>query len=351
MIEDVHFHHGGQLDRIKQGYPDQQLPWVDLSTGISPFSYPIDVDVQSSYQCLPQGHKKLIAAASSFYGVDNGLPIPGSMWAIQHLPLIRKVNPNTNTVNDIRPVLLPRVGFNEHAKAWSAWGFNIEYYENMPSTDQLERVQACIVINPNNPTGVHYQKQDLLKVHKKLSDNNAWLIVDEAFMDLTPEHSCIKESWQQDLIVLRSFGKYFGLPGIRLGSLMASEAVIADAKKLLNEWSINSAAQQVATTAYLDTEWQYEINKRIKVNSARLKKLLESLNMISQGSDFFQTHISSNAESMCQHLLRLGVYVRLLDDQSGIRIGLPREEDHWSRLEAALKSYIKLNIKPLNTVI
>ena len=73
--------------------------------------------------------------------------------------------------------------------------------------------------------------------------------------------------------------------------------------------------------------------------------------MTSQGTDFFQTYTSSQAESMYQHLLSLGVYVRLLDDKSGIRIGLPREEDHWSRLEAALKSYIKLNIKPLNTVI
>jgi cobalamin biosynthetic protein CobC len=347
MIQASGFHHGGQLDRVKQDYPEQLLPWIDLSTGISPFRYPVDINASACFKHLPQGHSDLIAAASCYYGVDHGLPIPGSMWAIQNLPLIRKLcEQNTN---DSRPVLLPRMGFNEHVKAWAAWGFNIEYYDDMPSIDQLGRAQSCVVINPNNPTGYHCSKQSLLDAHKLLLSNDAWLIVDEAFIDLTPEYSCVAESVQQGFIVLRSFGKYFGLPGIRLGSIMACDQIIGNVKNLLNEWSINSAAQQIATTAFLDANWQYEVNKNIKTNSVKLQKLLKSLDLKTQGTDFFRTYLTSNAKILNEHLLKLGIYVRLLDDESGIRIGMPNENSDWKRLEVALSSFNEHKPLDLNT--
>lgn len=345
MSQYMAFHHGGQLDKVKQDYPEQLLSWVDLSTGISPFAYPVKDDLQDSFKCLPQAHNKLLLAMSSFYGVDNGLPIPGSMWAIQNLPVLRKLG--LQGVNDFRPVLLPYVGFAEHAKAWATWGFNIEYYDTAPGIEQLLRAQACIVINPNNPSGHHYAKDDLLSLHKILSNHNAWLIIDEAFIDTSPESSCVAESFQKDLIVLRSFGKYFGLPGVRLGAMLACETIILDAKKLLNEWSINSAAQMLAVRAFLDKPWQNSVNIKIKAASLRLKQLLLSLGLESQGSDFFQTYRSVQAKALYEYLLSLGVYVRLLDDQLGIRIGLPCTQCQWSRLEHALTRYL-VDALPVN---
>ena len=335
------FQHGGQLEKIKQDYPDQALPWIDLSTGINPFSYPVTPNAESNChymmasQSLPQHHDQLTEAAASYYGTDKLLVTPGSMWGIQNLPLMRRLL----FPNDARPVLLPKQGFNEHKKAWLAWGFEIEFYEDQPTLTQLSSVQACIVINPNNPTGHLFDPSILRDMHATLINDNACLIIDEAFLDVTPEFSMACENNMQGLIILKSFGKFFGLPGLRVGALIAQSDILELANKLLNPWSIPSLAQQVAIDAWTDKAWQKMCTKNINACGNKLKELLLELAYDSQGTDFFQTHYSDDAKALYDFLLTKGIYTRLLDDESGLRFGLPKSESQWIRLENALLGF------------
>ena len=336
------FIHGGQLEKIKQQYPKQTLPWVDLSTGISPFSYPIQAKEKTCAVSLPQHHQALKHAAAHYYGSEHLVITPGSMWGIQTLPLIRRLRHS----DDTRPVLLPKQGFNEHKKAWLNWGFKVETYDKQPSPSQLVSAQVCIVINPNNPTGQIFQPTQLTKFYQALSINNGDLIVDEAFLDVHPELSMAAETDKPNLIILKSFGKYFGLPGLRVGALIAHPSVLDIANRLLNEWSISSVAQATAIDAWLDIRWHALHNRKLKTAGERLQALLAKVGIVTQGTVFFQTHYCSHAKSLYEYLLNQAIYVRLLDDESGVRIALPKRESEWTRLETALLAFTRANPLP-----
>ena len=335
------FQHGGQLERIKKENPDQLLPWVDLSTGISPLSYPVESGVMDSFTELPQCSEALKKAAMEYYGSRGLLLTPGSMWSIQNLPLLRRLLCS----NDQRPVLIPKQGFNEHKKAWLSWGYQIEQYDDIPNSHQLRASQVCVVINPNNPTGKLLEPETLLSMHRELSKHNAWLLVDEAFMDMTPENSLVANAPIEHLIILKSFGKFFGLPGLRLGALIGPEDVLKSASKLLNDWSINSAAQKIAMSAWQDQTFHYQAKFYINGGYERLSSMLNKLGYQTQGTKLFQTYYCADAQFLYRHLLEYGIYVRLLDDKSGIRFALPKEQTHWERLEQVLSLYERAGIK------
>ena len=341
------FKHGGQLERIKKQNPKQTLEWIDLSTGISPYSYPMVEDASNSVSSLPQQHEVLEQAACDYYGVAQLLVTPGSMWSIQNLPMMRKLH----YANDSRPVLIPGQGFNEHQKAWQSWGFDIELYDSCPTERQLRAAQACVVINPNNPTGHMLEPKKLLEMLNVLSKAQAWLVVDEAFIDSTENLSVSRVSLRSvdNLIVLKSFGKYFGLPGLRVGALIAPSQILATSKRLLNEWSISSAAQSIAIRAWKDTQWQLGANEKLRVSGNRLHDLLNKLGYKTQGTHFFQTHYSPHACALYIFLLAQGIYIRLLDDESGVRFGLPRHENHWQRIERALSNFKSVDLTKQNT--
>jgi cobalamin biosynthetic protein CobC len=342
--KETEFNHGGKLEQIKISYPQQQLEWIDLSTGISPFSYPTD-SMNIELKCLPQNHNLLIEAAYKYYGSEHLTVIPGSMWAIQMLPVLRKLS-----VNDARPVLLPKQGFNEHEKAWRGQGYEIETYDDHPTHQQLNNSQACIIINPNNPTGI-LTKADMLKnMLDILSLNNAWLIIDEAFIDpyqITDldKYSMSHEVHRDGLIVLRSFGKFFGLAGLRLGAILASESIQSQVSLILNNWSINNTAQALGIRAWLDNVWQSETNEKLALCGERLKLLFNGLNYKTVGTVYFQTLYIKNAKAFYETLLSSGIYTRLLDNEDGIRFGLPSSESQWQRLKQNLIT-ISLN-KPI----
>ena len=347
------FKHGGQLERIKQENPNQAREWIDLSTGISPYSYPVVNDAASDAFCdvrsLPQQHELLERTACDYYSVDKLSVTPGSMWSIQNLPMMRKLH----YADDSRPVLIPRQGFNEHQKAWQSWGFDIELYNDCPTEHQLKAVQACVVINPNNPTGHMLEPKNLLGIQKVLSKNKAWLVVDEAFIDSTANLSVVSANKYSvdNLIILKSLGKYFGLPGLRVGALIAPSYILDTTKLLLNEWSISNTAQATAIKAWADTQWQINANDKLQASGERLHELLDELGYKTQGTHFFQTHYSRHANKLYDFLLMQGIYVRLLDDESGVRFGLPAHEEHWYRLETALIEFNLQNLKSLNVTL
>jgi cobalamin biosynthetic protein CobC len=332
------FNHGGQLEKIKRAYPNQILPWIDLSTGISPYAYTVsDNNIRTiDLKGLPQDHNFLTQAACEYYGTKQLSVIPGSMWAIQMLPVIRKL-----TANDQRPVLIPKQGFNEHQKAWAGQGYNIETYDRLPTHDQLNRAQACIVINPNNPKGSLIEMAELTAILNILSASNAWLIVDEAFIDTyhNLKYSMASQANKEGLIVLRSFGKFFGLAGLRLGAILANKEIQTQVSLMLNNWSLSNVAQAIGQKAWLDKAWQVEVKGKLITSGERLQTLFSKLNYKTVGTVFFQTLYMANAKEFYQYLLSKGIYTRLLDKQEGLRFGLPNSEPQWERLESVITSF------------
>ena len=323
--------HGGKLREAARRYGIPLEQWLDLSTGVNPRCYSIPHIPDAVWNRLPEDNDGLIEAASSYYGCPAVLPVAGSQAAIQSLPVIRRLFfPESTTV------AVPAVGYREHRYAWEKHGFKIITYQDEPSVEQLQSADVVVIINPNNPTGYLTDKSSLMDHHALLAEHNGWLVVDEAFMDSTPEQSISPDLPLENLIVLRSVGKFFGLAGIRAGFVLAEEKVLQAMKEHLGPWSVSAPAREVSKSAFSDLEWQTTNRKFLKESGHHLHELLSCYFTEVRDTDLFSCVMTSNACTLHDFLCKQGVFTRLLDEKNGIRFGLPNTENDWSRLKQVL---------------
>ncbi len=321
--------HGGKLHRAAFQYNIPLENWLDLSTGINPNGWPVPAIPAITWTRLPEDEDNLTDAARSYYGADDILPVAGSQAAIQTLPLLR----NKSNVAILAPA------YAEHAHAWQSAGHNLTalLFDNVMTAVEKNDFDVLLLVNPNNPTGQRFDPDMLLALYKKLSRRGGWLIIDEAFVDSTPDISLAPFSPQPGLIILRSLGKFFGLAGARVGFLLAENRLLETAKERLGPWTISGPSRFVATKALLDQSWQEEMRHKLKNDSQRLRKLLTKHNLKpSGGTTLFQWLCSDHATLIHKKLAKQGILTRLFQTPHSIRFGLPGREESWQRLDSAL---------------
>jgi len=307
-------HHGGGLiDAAKQfGIPAED--WIDLSTGINPFQYPVTEIPSECFSRLPEDNDGLVEAAQKYYQAELLLPVAGSQAAIQLLPLLREKS----------KVAVPSIGYAEHAYQWKKAGHDVISYSVSDIEHILNDVDVLIIINPNNPTGELFSQNQIMQWHKHMQSRNGWVIVDEAFIDCENMNSLAGLCNQPGLIVLRSVGKFFGLAGLRGGFIFAEDRLLNALKEKLGPWTLSGVSRYVIKRALLDTKWQQETILRLTELSAQFDNILIRVTGTKpEGTYLFKTIFLSNAEYIYKHLAEQGVLVRLLDNQQGMRFGLP----------------------------
>ncbi|MCX7192367.1 MAG: threonine-phosphate decarboxylase CobD [Proteobacteria bacterium] len=322
--------HGGRVRAAAQRYGIAEDCWLDLSTGINPDGWPVPAIPGEIWQQLPQDDDGLADAARNYYGTARLLPVAGSQAAIQALPRLR---------TPCRVALLA-TSYAEHAHAWQQHGHQVRC---VAETEILQAdAQVVVIVNPNNPTGKRYSVAELLELHERLAARGGWLVVDEAFMDATPEHSLAPFCPRAGLIVLRSLGKFFGLAGARVGFVLTQDSVLQSLAEMLGPWTIAAPARYVATLALRDTDWQQASRSTLQVAGLRLYELLMRYGLQpTGGSSLFQWVCCDDAASIHEQLVRQGILTRLFDAPASLRFGLPcgegeRSEGAWARLDAAL---------------
>lgn len=352
--------HGGDLQAFCSAYGFSETGVLDLSTGISPWCWPVPDIPQSVWQKLPYGefssesqYPDLVEVASDYYRCDpkNLIPVSGSQAAIEILPLLASRKTGSESlvllpeIGSGYQVLVPEIGYAEHAFNWSRKGCKVGKYSHLSDLQgQLEQSHAkyAVVINPNNPGTDQYMPEELLPVAGELGARGGFLIVDEAFADVRPDLSLASFTEEHALVVLRSVGKFFGLAGLRLGFAIASERLIAEIKSEIGLWSVNSVAHWLGTRMLSDSEWIDKQRLRLTEGSSRLYSYLQeklpdlnwkrSANFVSGfGLDKQVTRLESS-------LAKSGILVRRFEgDPSIIRIGLT-SDDGFKRLQLALES-------------
>lgn len=317
--------HGGRLRAAAQRYGIPENEWLDLSTGINPDGWPVPAVSAEIWQRLPQDDDELNAAACNYYGATRLLAVSGSQAAIQALPSLRPPS----------GVALAAPGYAEHAHAWQRCGHQIIGVSD-EAILQVD-VDVVVIINPNNPTGKLFSRDELLRLHARLAARGGWLVVDEAFMDASPEHSLASVCPLPGLIVLRSLGKFFGLAGARVGFVLAEENVLQPLAELLGPWPIAAPSRHVATLALRDTAWQRAAREVLPPASQRLAELLRAHGLSpGGGSSLFQWVCHADAASVHEQLARQGILTRLFEQPASVRFGLPRDGADWAQLADAL---------------
>lgn len=319
--------HGGRLRlaAARNGIP--LAGWLDLSTGINPNGWPVPALPLSVWVRLPEEEDGLEAAARDYYGATCVLPVAGSQAAIQTLPSLRA----SCRVGVIYP------GYAEHAHAWRYAGHSVTVAPISDLNIAIAQSDVIVLIHPNNPTGARFTREQLLHWHEELAARGGWLIVDEAFMDATPEQSLAPFCPRPGLIVLRSLGKFFGLAGARVGFVCGEPLLLNQLKAQLGPWSVATPSRWVATQALGDRDWQETTRRRIIRNGGRLAGLLTQHGLTpSGGCALFQWTLTPRAAELHDKLARLGILARLFEQPASLRFGLPGTEADWTRLDAAL---------------
>jgi len=319
--------HGGRLRRAAHRYGIPAEAWLDLSTGVSPFAWPVPVISSSAWMRLPEDDDGLVDIACTYYGAPRVLPVAGSQAAIQALPFLRRAS----RVGVISP------GYNEHAHAWRQAGHQVEELPAHALLAQVNHFDVVVLIHPNNPGGERFDRADLLACHEQLATRGGWLVVDEAFMDATPSESLCAASSMDGLVVLRSVGKFFGLAGARAGFVAAAPALLEALRERLGPWTVSGPTRHVLRHALADQAWHVQARERLHACSERLAWLLASHGLApAAGSAFFQWWRHERAEAVHEALARQGILTRLFETPASLRFGLPGDEAAFARLDAAL---------------
>lgn len=322
--------HGGAIRRAAARYGIPVGSWLDLSTGISPWPYPVPPLPCEAWQRLPEEDDEgLLALARDYYGGTALLPVAGTQAAIQALPRLRP----RGRVGILHP------SYCEHARAWRRAGHRVREAEARVLVNALDTLDVLVLVHPNNPTGERWPAATLLEWHARLAERDGWLVVDEAFMDATPEVSLAPHAAQHPgLIVLRSLGKFFGLAGARVGFVLACAPLLARLAEELGPWTVSGPARHAAQAALADRAWQAAARTRLREASARLAALLAAHGLAPHGGTaLFQWTRTPQAVALHEALARCGVLTRLFREPHSLRFGLPGSEPDWQRLDEALR--------------
>ena len=330
--------HGGRLRAAARDYGIAESEWLDLSTGIAPWAWPIAPIAPQAWARLPETDDGLEQAACAYYDAPQVLPVPGSQAAIQALPRLR----GAGKVGVLSPC------YAEHAQAWRSAGFLVREVLEHEVDYFLDSFTVLVVVNPNNPTGLNLTPEQLLKWHARLAERGGWLVVDEAFMDNTPGLSLAAETWRTGLIVLRSFGKFFGLAGARLGFVLAEPHLLKLLAKDIGPWAVSGPTRELGTVCLRDTDGHYQQRRRTDQASQRLVQLLTRHDLTPHGGcALFQWLVTPRASALYEFCARRGILLRLFLDEgphhSSLRLGLPRDEADWQRLDSALGEFNQEN--------
>lgn len=306
--------HGGGLDAAIARYGGRRQDWLDLSTGINPEPYPLAAFSRDDWTALPDraAQAALITAARRFWRVPKGAAIlaaPGASALIARLPALTapgrvRIDPPT---------------YNEHAASFTAQGWQV--VAESPA-------EARVIVHPNNPDG---------RLWPTSAADAPLTVIDESFCDICPEQSLISLSQQPGRVVLKSFGKFWGLAGLRLGFAIARPEIIARLADLTGPWAVSGPALRTGTAALNDDAWAATTRARLATDARRLDTLMTARGaVLAGGTDLFRLYRVDNAARWQERLARAHVWSRIFPySETYLRLGLP-PIDGWAQLEAAL---------------
>jgi cobalamin biosynthetic protein CobC len=326
--------HGGDLSAARRQFPGAAEPFIDLSTGINPHPYPVPELSSELFARLPQQDAlaRLLSAAAEFYTAPSPAHVVAAPGTQMLLPAIASLMPR-GRVRVLGPT------YAEHLRVASLAGHDAAEAGDLA---QLEDADLAVVVNPNNPDGRLLTRGALLAVAGALQARGGILIVDEAFMDVAPPAASLAaDATRGNIVVLRSFGKFFGLAGLRLGFAIAAPATASRVGAWLGPWAVSAPAMAIGEAALTDIAWTRATREMLGREAHRLDQVLTGAGLaVVGGTALFRLVRTPAAGKLFDHLGRCGLLVRrFAGHPQWLRFGLPSDEQAWGRLSSALSAF------------
>ncbi len=315
--------HGGNIDAAAARYGAGD--WIDLSTGINRRPWPIGEMPAQVWRALPTraAQDALIVAAGAWFGCapDHVLPLAGASAAIQLIP---RSLPAGHAA-----VLTP--SYNEHAASLRAAGWRVT---DAPDPDAMAGADLAVVVNPNNPDGREWTPATLAALAGRVGH----LIVDESFADPRPDLSLARDV-PDNTLILRSFGKFWGLAGLRLGFVVARPTLLAPLADAAGPWAVNGPALHLGAAAMADRIWADDTTLYHAEAALRLDQLASTAGWAPVGgTHLFRLYDTPDATAAQDRLARAHIWSRRFPySDRWLRLGIPGDHAEWDRLNAALR--------------
>ncbi|MET4273165.1 MULTISPECIES: threonine-phosphate decarboxylase CobD [unclassified Bradyrhizobium] len=315
--------HGGNLDQAQQRFGGRAEDWIDLSTGINRLPYPVGEVSSRAWSALPSRGEieALHQAARHAYRTSAAVvALGGAQAAIQLLPQLAPPGRAR--------ILAPT--YNEYAGVLSAAGWEVQ---EVGELDALAGADLAIVVNPNNPDGRCHTPRDLLALLPRVGR----LVIDESFADVAPQLSLASED-RPGLLILRSFGKFYGLAGLRLGFALGNSSDIARIASMSGPWPVSGAAIAIGCRALHDDAWAEATTARLARDCGRLDGMVQSQAWtVTGGTPLFRLYETPDALAAQEKLARHHIWSRVFArEPTWLRLGLPGGESEWTRVAEAL---------------
>jgi cobalamin biosynthetic protein CobC len=325
--------HGGDLGAARLLFPGAPEPFIDLSTGINPYPYPIPQLPGDLFARLPEAAAldRLAAVAAQAYGAPSAAHVVAAPGTQILLPQVAALVPPGRAA-----ILGPT--YAEHSRVAALVGHQVEDVTDLGS---LRDAALAILVNPNNPDGRVIPRLALSACARGLRAGGL-LVVDEAFMEVGAGGSSLAgEVGRGNIVVLRSFGKFFGLAGLRLGFALASPEIAARLRAGLGPWAVCGPALAIGAVALADQSWAAATRARLAQAALRLDQVLAGAGLtLIGGTSLFRLAHAAAAPALFGHLGRAGILVRrFAREPTWLRFGLPASEPDWQRLAAAMASF------------
>lgn len=339
-VEKITMIHGGQLQEAKRQFPHAVMPWIDLSTGINPYAYPFVPISSERWAELPnmQDEENLRKIAAIAYGVRDENYVaaaPGTQILISLLPYIFQA----------KQVCILCPTYMEHIKTWQQAGVKVHQVKSLEALMRFGSQEQTIgvVCNPNNPDGRLFSIEQIKEALVHFGQFNNHFVVDEAFMDFEGQ-GVGKLLPHPFLTILRSFGKTYGLAGVRLGFVLSNSDHIQKIRQMLGPWAVSGAALQISQQALQDDAWFLQSQQQL----ARQVKQLDQLFLrygckVIGGTHLFRLIEYIKAQELWSYLANHGIWVRKFDyNNQWLRFGLSHHQE-WDRVQKVIQGYFELS--------
>ncbi|MGY3602883.1 MULTISPECIES: threonine-phosphate decarboxylase CobD [unclassified Bradyrhizobium] len=325
--------HGGDLTEAIAHHGGEPADWLDLSTGINPWPWTIPHSLPDSvWTRLPSraDERDLLAAAREAYGVPDDAGIAaaaGTQTLIQWIPHLA----GPGAVAIVTPT------YGEHSAAWRSGGREIIALNDLSALP--DRAIHAVVVNPNNPDGRIADRRALRQVAERLDRRGGWLVIDEAFADVDPGISAAAMSANLPILILRSFGKFYGLAGLRLGFVIGRRDIVERISAALGPWPVSGPALHLGTAALRDRSWADAMRAKLARQSSKLDRVLTAAGLqLVRGTTLFRLASHPDAPTLHTELARRHIWCRSFNGaREWLRFGLA-SDDGLDRLASALGS-------------
>ena len=324
--------HGGDLAAARTRFGGLAEQWLDLSTGINPDAYPLPALPEPCWTRLPQPDRMvaLQTAARDAYGHDGPIAAAaGAQAIIQWVPALAG-QPGRCAI--VAPT------YNEHAASFRAAGWTVD---EIPDPAAAGAADVLVLVNPNNPDGRTWTPDVICGA----AEGRRLVVIDESFADAVVGWTSAAALERPNILVLRSFGKFFGLAGVRLGFALGPDRLIAGLVGRLGPWAVSGPALEIGIAALADRDWRTGTCARLAVAADRLDRLAAAAGLAAiGGTPLFRLYSVASAHRFRDHMARRHIWVRIFPySDTWVRIGLPgfgsSSEPAWDRVSAAFRAW------------